>query len=410
VVGIGDAENDHAFLQACECSAAVSNALPAVKDQADIVTVGDHGAGVVELIDNLLATDLSEFDSRLVRHHLLLGLHADARELKHRPHGTSILLAGPSASGKSTTATAFMEQLAIHRYQFCVIDPEGDYENLKEAVLLGDSQRPATINEVLRLMEDPNKNLVLSLLGMPLADRPAYFLGLLSALQEMRTRTGRPHWLILDEAHHLLPPTWQPTEQTLAQDLDRLFMITVHPNEVAPAILAKVDTVLAIGKETEVTLKQFCEGHGQLSPRFSPRSLEAGEVLVWPVGDDTEPIPIQIVPGKTERFRHTRKYAEGQLPPERCFYFQGPEGKLNLRAHNLIIFVQMAQGVDEETWLFHLRRGDYSSWFREFIKDEILADEAVQIEKDKSLSAEESLAKITTAVEQRYTLPANPNS
>ncbi|HEV2729789.1 MAG TPA: HAD hydrolase family protein, partial [Terriglobales bacterium] len=43
VVGIGDAENDHAFLAVCECGVAVANALPALKDRADIVTAGDHG-------------------------------------------------------------------------------------------------------------------------------------------------------------------------------------------------------------------------------------------------------------------------------------------------------------------------------------------------------------------------------
>src|SRR5260221_1276510 len=42
IVGVGDAENDHAFLSLCECGAAVSNALPAVQDRADIVTRGDH--------------------------------------------------------------------------------------------------------------------------------------------------------------------------------------------------------------------------------------------------------------------------------------------------------------------------------------------------------------------------------
>src|SRR5205823_7782716 len=51
VVGVGDAENDHAFLSLCECSAAVANALPTVKETADITTRADHGAGVVELID-----------------------------------------------------------------------------------------------------------------------------------------------------------------------------------------------------------------------------------------------------------------------------------------------------------------------------------------------------------------------
>src|SRR3954447_13533736 len=44
VVGVGDAENDHAFLELCECSAAVANALPALREKADVATAGDHGA------------------------------------------------------------------------------------------------------------------------------------------------------------------------------------------------------------------------------------------------------------------------------------------------------------------------------------------------------------------------------
>jgi HAD superfamily hydrolase (TIGR01484 family) len=61
-VGIGDAENDQAFLSACGCAVAVANALPMLKERADWVTVGDHGAGVVELIEKLLADDLRELD------------------------------------------------------------------------------------------------------------------------------------------------------------------------------------------------------------------------------------------------------------------------------------------------------------------------------------------------------------
>lgn len=58
-VGVGDAENDHAFLTLCECSVAVGNALPRLKERADIVTEGTHGRGVAELIDRLLADDLA---------------------------------------------------------------------------------------------------------------------------------------------------------------------------------------------------------------------------------------------------------------------------------------------------------------------------------------------------------------
>jgi hydroxymethylpyrimidine pyrophosphatase-like HAD family hydrolase len=69
VVGVGDAENDHAFLRLCECSVAVANALPGVKEAADFVTRGDHGAGVAELIDELVANDLQGRGGRLTRRH-----------------------------------------------------------------------------------------------------------------------------------------------------------------------------------------------------------------------------------------------------------------------------------------------------------------------------------------------------
>lgn len=58
-VGVGDAENDHAFLQVCGCSVAVANALPSIKDEADYLTGGDHGDGVVELIDAMLSSQPS---------------------------------------------------------------------------------------------------------------------------------------------------------------------------------------------------------------------------------------------------------------------------------------------------------------------------------------------------------------
>ncbi|MFM7426771.1 MAG: HAD family hydrolase [Elainella sp.] len=56
-VGVGDAENDLHLLELCGFGAAVANALPVVKAQADWVAQGERGAGVVELIDYLLATD-----------------------------------------------------------------------------------------------------------------------------------------------------------------------------------------------------------------------------------------------------------------------------------------------------------------------------------------------------------------
>ena len=116
---------------------------------------------------------------------------------------------------------------------------------------------------------------------------------------------------------------------------------------------------------------------------------------------------MHAVASRAERRRHSRKYAEGELPPDRSFYFQGPEGKLNLRAHNLFFFLQLAEGVDDGTWTYHLRRGDYSRWFRERIKDEDLAAEAARVEGLAGISPAEGRALIRAAVQQHYTLPAS---
>jgi hydroxymethylpyrimidine pyrophosphatase-like HAD family hydrolase len=59
VIGIGDAENDHAFLSFCGLAVSVANALPALKERSDWVTPSEEGAGVVELVDGVLADDLA---------------------------------------------------------------------------------------------------------------------------------------------------------------------------------------------------------------------------------------------------------------------------------------------------------------------------------------------------------------
>ncbi len=83
VVGVGDAENDHAFLDACGCAVAVANALPSVRERADLVTAADHGAGVVELIDRMLSDDLRSVDGGLVRRRA-----ADGSRIREVPGGS----------------------------------------------------------------------------------------------------------------------------------------------------------------------------------------------------------------------------------------------------------------------------------------------------------------------------------
>src|SRR5262249_41705363 len=173
-------------------------------------------------------------------HHLLLGHRPDGAELRLPSYGLSLLIAGPSGSGKSTAATSLLERFAEHTYQFCIVDPEGDYEGLAGTAALGTSQRGPTVSEALQFLTTTKDNVVLNLVGLPLADRPPFFLSLLPQLQELRARTGRPHWLVVDEAHHLLPTSREPGPQVVPGDLKRTLFITVHPGQVAPGALATV--------------------------------------------------------------------------------------------------------------------------------------------------------------------------
>ncbi|MBE3559753.1 MAG: HAD family hydrolase [Ktedonobacteraceae bacterium] len=406
VAGIGDAENDHSFLQMCECSVAVANALPALKEQADFTTSGSHGAGVVELIEHLLADDLQEISRRVTRHILMLGRQPGDEPVLLHPQRASILIAGPSGSGKSTLATSLLEQLATQAYQFCLIDPEGDYETVQEAITLGDAHKEPGISEIIQLLEKSESNAVVNLLGSPLAERPSFVRNLLPAIQDLQTRYGHPHWLILDEAHHLFPREWDASMLVKVHDQFSLLLITAHPEHMSRQVLELVDTIISVGTEAFPILTMFSTAVGQHPPTIPNSPVEPGEIAVWFRRTQQVPLRARPLPPRQEHLRHKRKYAQGDLGEDVSFYFRGPQNKLNLRAQNLQLFTQIAHGVDDETWLFHLRRGDYSHWFRHAIKDEDLALEVGRIERDQQISARESRARIQAAIEQRYTLPA----
>lgn len=398
-VGVGDAENDHAFLSVCEYSAAVANALDSVKERVDLVTVGDHGAGVVELIDLLLADDLTQAGQHVSRNNLLLGSDAGGGEIRLPPFGTHLLIAGPSGSGKSTAVTAILERLVECAYQFFLIDPEGDYAETGFGVTVGDPKTPPIPDAVVQLL-DRFENPVVNLLGISMTDRPAFCIQLLHRVSELAARAGRPHWLVLDEAHHMMPTSWHADPHVLLSKWGSSIMVTVHPASVSPAALAGVNAVIAVGAAPGETLADFCQAVGDNPPQIARGRDDGSEVIAWFRGSP-EAHPVHVAPSSAERRRHRRKYAEGDIQ-ERSFYFRGPAGSLNLRAQNLNMFIQIAEGVDDDTWVHHLRRGDYSDWMRTAIKDERLAEQVSEVEQ-AGLSPAESRARIKAAIENEYT-------
>jgi HAD superfamily hydrolase (TIGR01484 family) len=406
VVGIGDAENDHAFMQLCECSFAVANALAMVKERADGITQKDHGAGVAELVERLVASDLREMESRLDRHEIALGVREDAQELRLKPYGVNVLLAGSSHGGKTTLAMGVVERLLDHRYQLCILDPEGDYSNLQQIVYLGDPDQKPTFEEVASLLSTPEQSAVVNLLAVRMEDRPAFFDQLLQRIQRMRSKVGHPHWLIVDEAHHLIPALLNSTPVALPEEVTSLMMITMKPAHLSAAVLKRVDVIIAIGETPERTLQEFADIVGTHLPPFDAHPLQQGEGVFWAPCDGAPPLRFHSLLTRTERHRHVRKYAAGEIPSEHSFYFTGREHKLCLRAQNLRLFLQIGEGVDEETWLYHLHRGDYENWFRSIIRDSGLANAAASIALRPGLTAQDGRALIRAAIERSYSASA----
>ncbi|HZR69984.1 MAG TPA: HAD family hydrolase [Burkholderiales bacterium] len=399
-VGVGDAENDHSLLRLVECPVAVANAVDSIKEIAAFVTAAEAGDGVAELIDQLIADDLEHVDVRLMRRYIALGTRLDGGTVWLPPYGQNVLVAGASGSGKSTLATGLIERFAEQLYQVCVIDPEGDYVNLQTLVTIGDQHRAPAVAEIMAVLRDPYVHANASLLGIPLADRPAYFADLIPHLQAMRIRTGRPHWLVVDEAHHLLPGHWGHTPQLLSESL----FLTVHPDRLARSVLASIDVVVAVGSSPDRTLREFTATRG-LPPVELPGPCTAKDcVACWFVRSGEAPFAMHVIPGQAERIRHHRKYAEGDVR-YKSFYFRGPAGKHNLKAQNLNVFCQIAEGIGEETWMFHLRRHDYSRWMRDVIKNRDLAAAVQDIEQRGDLGPAQTRALVRAAVEARYTLP-----
>ena len=402
VVGVGDAENDHAFLRACGCSAAVGNALPAVKDTADFVTTAKRGAGVEQLIAEMLAND--EGLAALPRNRVQFGIGPDGEAADLKPTDV-LLVAGSSGIGKSTFATALTERLAERKLQFCVLDPEGDYTELVDAVDIGDRKLPPSLANAMELLQDPDENLVVNTLGLELHERPAFFAEFLAELGKLRSRTARPHWIIADEAHHLLPlaRTDNSSNATLPSS-GGVVLVTVHPQAIAAEVLQRVTKLVALGPEADKVIAAFCAAVGDAVPD-ALTAPDDDRVLYWHRASGSAPKLVTVEKPRQVHQRHIRKYAEGALDDTEAFYFRGPEGRLNLKAQNLILFLQLAEGVDDDTWIHHLEQGDYSAWFRSAIKDTELAAEAEQIEQADAPPAQ-SRRRIAEIVSARYTLPA----
>jgi hypothetical protein len=226
-VAVGDAENDHVFLSAVELGAAVANALPGLKERADVVLRGSAEQGVVELIDAVLADDLRSLASRTTRHDIPLG------------DGRVSPVAGPLLFANVDAARKFLDAAIERGYQCCILDSEGRFEGFERAVQLGDAQRAPAVDEVCRALGKPDEQIVVDLRAVSGAERRSCVSTLLGRVHELRGRTGRPHWVALADAHQLLP-----TDRGL-DDLAGVALVTDAPGKLPRRVLDQVQSAEA---------------------------------------------------------------------------------------------------------------------------------------------------------------------
>jgi hydroxymethylpyrimidine pyrophosphatase-like HAD family hydrolase len=400
-VAIGDAENDHALLREVEYGVAVANALPMLKRAADHVSERDSAAAVMALVDDLIALDPGGPPPRSARRRLRVGTRADGAPLEVPAAWSGLLVAGPPGSGRSPLAKGLLEQVCAQGYQACVIDPDGRYGGFAEAIVFGTPENPPTADEVLTALEQPGATAIVNLAGVRAEGRGALVGELGTLLAALRAAAGRPHWILVDEAHALLA---DPGAAAALGGGAGAIYVTSDPLALPPSTLGGVDVVIALGEAPEDAVAAIARAAGAAAPA-AHGIRRPGDALAWlPRGGATAWIrPVRAAPAEDRR--HRRQPAAAELPPERSFYFRGPHAQLNLRAQTLPLFLQLADGVDEGTWTYHLAHGDYSTWLRTCVEDDELADEVAAVERDTRLAPHESRARVRAAIERRYELP-----
>ena len=219
-------------------------------------------------------------------------------------------------------------------YQFCIIDPEGDYEGVSTGAVVARatpaSARP-TVEEVLELLAAPDRNVVVNLLGHAARRAPALLRGAAAAGCSRAARAHRP--AALDRRRRGAPPAAArlagDRRGAAATIVERLLLVTVHPNTCRRRSWTASTWCSRSARDAGETLRAASRRRvGGRRPTPATRDLEPGEVLVWTArGGAAARCACARSRRAASASGHVRKYAEGELGPDKSFYFRGPDGR-----------------------------------------------------------------------------------
>lgn len=393
VVGAGDAENDHSFLSICGCAAAVGNAIASIKADADVELTQPYGAGVCELVEMLIEKDVQLV--AIDRTGLNVGKTTEAHPVWLRAESVMLVL-GNSGSGKSSYVTWLTERMVEARQEFCVIDPEGDYLTLKNAVTIGGLTVPPTTEESVHHLLQAQLNVVVSTIALDHPARVQLFGELLPFIQQLRSASGRPYWLIVDEAHYMLPYCARWPEKFLGGV--GTVLVALDFDQVCPTLVSDVNVLVALGSTARDAIERFARQRQRPCPQL-PERLPGNEyACLWNLDEGDNVVLLEPVQPAQRHYRHSGKYVTGNVGPWHAFYFPA----LAQRAENLTQFILLAKRLDDAALRRHLEAGDFTNWFRHVIRDDVLANKTHLIEVDPLLEPREALRHLEALVRSRY--------
>ena len=139
---------------------------------------------------------------------------------------------------------------------------------------------------MMRLLEKPDRHAVIALSAIAPAERPAFFLTLMTRLWDLRKRYGRPHWIVVNDAHLLMPAMRDASDRTSrsrcrrrrrglgrrGRELPRLrgsVIVASDPRQLAAAAIESVSTLVAAGPSAPEALRAFCEARGLPAPALT---------------------------------------------------------------------------------------------------------------------------------------------
>lgn len=404
-LGIGDAENDHELLRACEVGAAVEWGSSSLKATADDIIEGDGPAAVAQYLRHALAQP-PMWRPGASRRRIVLGHDERDEVVSLAVRGRNLLVVGEPKSGKSWAAGLLAEQLILQRYAVCVIDPEGDYRSLETlpgvTTYGGDDPAPKP-RAILRAFRHPDASGVLDLSQMCHPEKVDYVRALLPTLARLRNLTGLPHRIVLDEAHYFLQ------DPDLIRELDLAIggytFVTYRVSGLHPTVLSATEALI-VTRQTDPRELQWLEA--AVAP-----SVLAGDLGNLPLGhavlysDVSEASvvarPFRLAPRLTEHVRHRSKYTDVPVPANRAFVFTERGAPVGMRAETLNQLISGLAAAGRETIDGHLRRHDFSTWLTDVFGDHVLGAEVRGLEnRDRLESVVDIRESIINAIGVRY--------